>query len=134
MGNLTIHCFRCTVSHSKESYSSHNECWVECAQCSLFRESSVMTIRRLNLLQAFKVYNKLLPQYFIDMFITNGSVHSHNTRQCDDFHVPYHRLALTFNSICVYGVLAWNSIREDIRNINSLQSFRTKYKLCLIDS
>jgi hypothetical protein len=104
----------------------------------LFLDLKVLTIHQLNLLQVasfmYKVYNNLLPQYFIDMFILNHSVHSHNTRQCNDFHVPYHRLVLTSNSIRVFGVCLWNNICQDIRNSNSLQSFRTKYKLCIIYS
>ena len=43
-----------------------------------------------------QVHNNLLPLYFIAMCISNCSVHDHNTRQCDDFHVPYHRIALTW--------------------------------------
>jgi len=45
--------------------------------------------------------------------------HGHNTRQGDDFHVPYRRLVLASNSIRSYGVnILWNSIcKEDIRNI-----------------
>lgn len=103
----------------------------------LFLASKVLTIHQLNLLQVasfmYKVYNKLLPQYFIDMFVFNRSVHSHYTRQCNDFHVPHHRLVLTSNSIRVFGVSLWNNICINIRNSNSLQSFRTKYKLFVIN-
>ena len=104
----------------------------------LFLDLKVLTIHQLNLLQVasfmYKVNNNLLPQYFIDMFLFNHSVHSHNTRQCNLYHVPYHRLVLTSNSIRVFGVNLWNNICDDIRNSKSLQSFRTKYKLCIINS
>jgi len=80
----------------------------------------------------YKVYNNLLPQYFIDMFVPNCTVYSHNIRQRDDFHVPYHRLVSTSSSIRVYGVNVWNSICKDIRNIKLLKLFRTKYKYCNI--
>jgi len=57
----------------------------------LFRDLKILTIHQLNLLQValfmFKIFNNLLPQYFIDMFVPNCTVHSHNTRQRDDFHV-----------------------------------------------
>jgi len=66
------------------------------------------------------------------MFVPNCTVHSHNTRQSDDFHVHFHRLISTSNSIRVYGVNIWNSICKDIRNIKSLKLFRTKYKYCII--
>jgi len=102
----------------------------------LFRDLNILTIHQLNLLYValflYKVYNNLLPQYFIDMFVPNFTVHSHNTRQRDDFHVPYHRLVSTSNSIHVYGVNVWNSICKDIKNINSLKLFRIKYKYCII--
>jgi len=91
----------------------------------LFRDLNVLTIHQLNLLHValfmYKVYNNLLPQYFIDMFVPNCTVHSHNARQRDDFHMPYHRLVSTSNSIRVYGVNVWNSICKDIRNIKSLK-------------
>jgi len=104
----------------------------------LFRDFNVLTVHQINRLQVasfmFKVFNKLLPQYFNDMFISNSLVHNYNTRQCDDFHVPYHRLVLTSNSIRVYGVNVWNSIPRDLRNTNSLKLFRIKYKLYLINN
>ena len=102
----------------------------------LFLDLNILTIHQLNLLHValfmYKVYNNLLPQYFIDMFVPNCTVHSHNTRQRDDFHVPYHRLVSTSNSIRVYGVNVWNSICKDVRNIKSLKLIRTKYKYCII--
>ena len=105
----------------------------------LFRDMNILTIYQLNLLHVasfmykVKVHNNLLPQYFVNMFMSNCNVHSHNTRQCDDFHVPYHRLVLTSNSIRVFGVNFWNSICKYIRNINSLKSFRTKFEDCIIN-
>ena len=54
------------------------------------------------------------------------------SRGMTDGCVANHRLAPTSNS--VYGVNVCNGIQKDIRNINSLKSSRTKYKLCLIDS
>jgi len=104
--------------------------------CSFVSWLECLTIHQLNLLRAvlfmYKVYNNLLPQYFIDMFVPNCTVHSHNTRQREKFHVPYHRLFSTSNSIRFYGVIVWNSICKDIRNIKSLKLFRTKYKYCNI--
>jgi len=76
----------------------------------------------------YKVYNYILLHYVMEIFTPNSTTRGHNTRQCDDFHVPYHWLFLTSNSIRVYGVNVWNSIWEDIRNVQSFKSFRTKYK------
>jgi len=63
----------------------------------------ILTIHQLHLLHVtlfiHEVYDNLLPQYFIDMFEPNCNLYSHNTRQRDDFHVPYHRLVSTSNSI-----------------------------------
>jgi len=71
----------------------------------LFRDLNILTIHQLNLLHValfmYKVYNILLPKYFIGMFVPYCTVHSHNTRQRDDFHVPYHRLVSTSNSAYV---------------------------------
>jgi hypothetical protein len=81
----------------------------------------------------YKVFSNLLPRYFNDMFISNSNVHNYSTRQCDDFHVLYHRLVLASNSLRVYGVNVWNNIQKDLRNTTSLMLFRTKYKLYLIN-
>ena len=74
----------------------------------LFREFNILTIHQLNLLHVasfmYKVYNNLLPQYLIDMFTFNSTVHDHNIRQCDDFHLLHHRPVLT--SIIAY-VFIW---------------------------
>ena len=84
----------------------------------LFRDMNILTIYQLNLLHVasfmYKVHNNLLPQYFVDMFMSNCNVHSHNTRQCDDFPVPYHRLVPTSNNIRVYGVNIWNRDRKSV--------------------
>ena len=77
---------------------------------------------------------KIAFQYFNDMFISNSLIHNYNTRQCDDFHVPYHRLVLASNSIRVYGVNVWNSIPKNLRNATSMKLFRTKFKLHLINN
>ena len=68
------------------------------------------------------------------MFTFNSSVHGYNTRQLNNLHgVPYHRRVVTSRSIRVHGVNIWNSIPENLRNVNSLKIFRIKYKLILID-
>jgi len=49
----------------------------------LFHDLNILTIHQLNLLHValfmYKVYNNLLPQYFIDMFVPNCTVHSKKT-------------------------------------------------------
>lgn len=104
----------------------------------LFRQCKMLTIYKLNQLQVgcfmYKVYKRSLPQYFIDMFQPNSAIHHYNTRQCNNYHVPSHRLTVTSNSMRILGVKIWNSICLDIKSIDSFSLFRTRYKLYLIDS
>jgi len=75
----------------------------------LFRGLNILTIRQLNILHValfmYKVYNNLLPQYFIDTFVTLYLIALSTVTIQDNvmiFHVPYHRLVSTSNSIRVY--------------------------------
>jgi hypothetical protein len=103
----------------------------------LFRQYKMLTTYKLNQLQVgcfmYKVYKKSLPQYFIDMFKPNSAIHHYNTRQCNDYHLPSHRLIVTSNSMRIFGVKIWNSICLDIKSIDSFSLFRTRYKLYLIN-
>jgi len=82
----------------------------------------------------YKVYNNVLPKYIMDMFTPHSTAHGHNTRQCDDYHVPYHRFVLNSNIIHIHAVNVWNSICKDIRNIQTFKLFRTTYKFDIVDS
>jgi hypothetical protein len=59
-------------------------------------------------------------------------VSNYNTRQCDNFHVPYCRLVPGSNSSRVFGVNVLNNTQKDFRNTTLLTLFRTKYKLYVI--
>ena len=104
----------------------------------LFLKLNVLKVYQINHIQVasfmYRVKNKLLPQYFNDMFISNSSVHGCYTRQHNNLHVSYHRLVVTSNSIRVHGVIIWNSIPENLKNANSLKIFRTNYKQILFNS
>jgi len=112
-----------------------NSEWNMHTACSFVSRLEYFKYPQLNLLQValsiYKVYNNLYDHsisliclYLIALFTC------HDTRQRGDFHVPYHPLVSTSNS--VYRVNVWNSIYKDIMNIKSLKLFRTKYKYCII--
>lgn len=82
----------------------------------------------------YKAYKRSLQKYFIDMFKPTSAIHHYNTRQCNDFYVPSHRLIVTSNSIRIFGVKIWNNLCLDIKSIDSFSLFRARYKLYLIDN
>lgn len=57
-----------------------------------------------------------------------------NTRQISDYHIPYHRLVVTSDSIRVNGVKIWNCLSNDIKTAKTLSLFRTRYKQYLINN
>jgi hypothetical protein len=82
----------------------------------------------------FRIANNLLPQYFVDMFKLNCAVHGYNTRQISDYHIPYHRLVVTSDSMRINGVKIWNCLSNDIKTAKTLSLFRTRYKKYLINN
>jgi len=87
----------------------------------------------------YKVNNNVLPQYFIDMFVPNctvhecWTVHSHNTQDnvmiftC--LIIGLFRLPIAYVSMeSMSGIV----FCKDIRNIKSSMLFRNKYKYCII--
>ena len=62
----------------------------------------------------YKAFWVLLPKPVQNMFIKNAQIHSHNTRQSNDFHFPKPKTNLLKKSIAFKGVHIWNSIRQNI--------------------
>ena len=58
----------------------------------LFKQLKIMKVTEIYIysvqLFCYKYRNKLLPDTFSDFFMYNHEVHSHNTRQQDNFHIP----------------------------------------------
>ena len=58
----------------------------------------------------------------------NKQVHSYATRYANDFHLPFCRTNLRKFSVSFQGPTYYNSLENDIKESNSLHSFKTKLK------
>ena len=104
----------------------------------LFKQLSILPVYDINNLQVgcfmYSAVNRLLPQCFSSMFVTNSTLHSYSTRRHNDIHQTQFRLNITKFSIRVYGALLWNSLNSEIKCLPTLSSFKNRYKQNLIAS
>ena len=102
----------------------------------LFFNNKLLKINELYLYQLgqfmYKYDNKSLPSAFDSMFFKNQSVHNYPTRQSNEFHLPLLRTLLAQNTFIYDGPKFWNTIDIDIKNVPSLNSFKRKLKLYLL--
>ena len=74
-----------------------------------------------------------LPQIFENYFQRNRDVHGLNTRQANDFYVPFSRLQIRRFSIKIHGSEVWNSFPTFIKIPTSLMNFKKNLRKYLID-
>ena len=79
-------------------------------------------------------HNELLPCAIQNYFKLNSSIHKYATRNASNYHLPKIRTSVMKRSILFDGPKLWNSIPVTIRNCRSLQTFKQKYKMYLIES
>lgn len=104
----------------------------------LFKLLNILPLADLNDLQVacfvFRCRKNLLPHKFCSMFITNSSIHSHNTRHKFDLTHVYHRLTLRSVTVRFYGITLWNSLSDQLKNCHTLYQFKKLYKHFLISN
>ena len=83
----------------------------------------------------FKAINGLIPDQFNEMYSKSNTMHSHGTRAATTDCLFIERINLTAGqkSISVSVSKLWNEIPFDIRNSQSLNVFKKKYKEFLMD-
>ena len=83
---------------------------------TLFDQLKIMNSLKLNkyLIGRFmyRVYNSDVPNLFEELFVSNTSIYSYETRQSMKLHVPYCRTNLGKFGIRYRGTLIWNTILE----------------------
>ena len=80
----------------------------------------------------FKYVNKLLPDVFNNLLMTNANVHNYDTRTVCDFRVNFSRLVCSIDSVCHQGPLFWNTLPDSLKDIKSLSLFKSKLKKYLL--
>ena len=78
----------------------------------IFKELKIMKISEIYVytlqLILYKHHHLLLPDIFADFFVSNESIHNHNTRQAHLLHVPLLRSQPAYSSIRKTGVRSYN--------------------------
>ena len=114
------------ISHSQ--YLSHTN--------ELFHSLKLLKYDELLLYQSaifmFLCFNDLLPPDILKCFNFNNDIHSYNTRNSELYHIPKVRTNASKLSIFYNGPITWNSLPQSIRSSPSLNSFKRKYKNCIM--
>ena len=74
----------------------------------------------------------LLPPVMMSKFSLNSSVHHHNTRNSDNYHLPQVRTNISKNTIFFKGPILWNYLPSSVKNTPTLNSFKRAYKSHLV--
>ena len=95
---------------------------------NVFKEYGILTLPCLLIYELCRyVYiNK-------DKFESNKDVHGINTRQKNNFHIPFRSLNITLNSPNSLGLRVYNHLPQDIKNCNSMILFKKRLKLYLLN-
>ena len=81
----------------------------------------------------YHVYHNTL-DVFISMFTRNTEIHSHETRQSDQFHLPLIRKEIGKTNIRYKGAIIWNGIMTSgIRVNDSEYLFIDDFKHIILD-
>ena len=95
---------------SKSGYRDHTE--------PLFLKYKILNVHKVHELKIcltmFKVHHKSAPMVFLDLFKFNRDIHSYETRQANNLHVPIAKTNYMLRSISVKGVKIWNKYSNRI--------------------
>ncbi len=80
----------------------------------------------------FKCRNGLAPQYLCDLFNSNGSVHSCNTRNSSQLRATKSCTAYYHHSFTVSGLNLWNSFLEISKKVLLCQVLKVQYLSLLL--
>ena len=103
----------------------------------LFNDARVLPLNCLYKLYVasfvFKFNSSLLPSCFSNYYISNNTIHRHNTRSASLLRLPLFSTVRSQQSILFQGAKLWSSIPEAIRSASTVRSFKYKMKRYLFD-
>ena len=76
----------------------------------------------------YRQHNNLAPVEIMGDILYNHNVHDYNTRGVGNIHAQYYRTQIVANSFINKGQYHWQMIPDDIREVNTLQSFSGQLK------
>ena len=104
----------------------------------LFKSNRILKVNdiyNLNLgVFMFQLNRKELPKVFYNMFTTNDQYHNYPTRQASFFHLPRTRTLFANKIFTNSGPKFWNSLSPEIRETNTVYTFKRKLKISLLNA
>ena len=85
--------------------------------------SSLFKLHVLKFMHAFYFCKEKLPVVLHAYFVKNSCIHSHNTRNKNDFHVNSVKTYNGIRKITTLGATLWNGLPVKIRNDRSIKNF-----------
>ena len=102
----------------------------------LFKSTSTLTLRDTNTFQVaplvYQAVNRTLPLSFNNYFIYNKDVPDHFTRRKENIHILHCNTDVRAFCVKNYGRKLWNTIPINIRSALSLNIFKCKLKIHLL--
>lgn len=98
----------------------------------LFKSSRLLKCRDIYQLQLakfmFNIYHNNMSDTLQNVFITNDTIHDHNTRNRNNPHIQTRRSALAQNSIMHEGPKLWQNLPEGVKSARTIHSFTRRMK------
>lgn len=72
----------------------------------------------------YKLLNNMIPGYLSSRVVRVNTIHTYNTRNCNNYYVNYTTCTLTKNSLFYKGIIKYNSLPNDLKVINNVRAFK----------
>ena len=103
----------------------------------LFKKLKILKLKDLRELRSaiflFKAKCQTLPKKLLLIFSFNTVDKNYNLRNKQDYQHKYVRTKQKQMCLSIYGSKLWNNLQDDIKQCKNINSFKTKYKKCLIN-
>ena len=82
----------------------------------------------------YKVFNNSLPNNLLVYFKKVYDCHEHNTRNNNvNFKIRFSRTTMKATSLCMKAPKMWNELCNSVKLCTSVQEFKHKYKILLLN-
>jgi hypothetical protein len=78
----------------------------------------------------YKIINNLVPMYLSERFTIKHN--PYNVRSSMQLYIPFPRLEYKKRSISYSGAISWNSLDTHVKNANSVNDFKNKYNVQIV--
>ena len=73
-------------------------------------------------------YKGAIPTNLLNNFNINSELHTYNTRQSSNFHIPLIRTKVSQNTLIYKGPIIWNGLPSHVKLSPTLNTFKRRYK------